>query len=349
MAIVTAKDIAARLGLSPSAVSLALNGKPGVSERTRSQVLDLAAQLGYTLPRSAGSGEGQKRTICFMIYVDTVVSIAEHTTFSSFVLKGVEAEATANGFQTVVRYLYAGKPLERQVANILAEASAIVILGTDITQRSVREIAAFVDSASTVPIVILDNFLLSDKVDCVGNDNRAGAMLIVRHFLSQGMRSIGYFRSRQRIEPYDMREQGIREALKEANLELHTVVDVDIASEGAFRDVDRWLKSEPVLPEAFFAENDVVAAAAMRALAMNGVKVPEQVAIVGFDDIPICTITVPPLTSVHAYKETIGRMAVSTVLQRLRSGQNTRTAQQVGLMKIEMSMQLRVRKSSVKG
>ena len=145
-----------------------------------------------------------------------------------------------------------------------------------------------------------------------------------------------------------MREQGIREALKEANLELHTVVDVDIASEGAFRDVDRWLKSEPVLPEAFFAENDVVGLAAIRALTLHRIKVPERVAIVGFDDIPLSSLTTPSLTSVHSFTEELGNIAFQTLSERIQSGLSVSAARNQGLRKISMSTPLVPRESSRK-
>ena len=348
MAAVTAKEIAARLGLSPSAVSLALNGRPGVSEQTRERVIELANRLGYVLPGGSPPVEGRKRAICFMLYVDTLVSIAEHTSFSSFILKGVEAEASANAFQTVIRYLYAGKPLRQQAANVLKEACAIVMLGTDFTERSREEIEAFLDVASTVPIVVVDNFLFSDRVDCIGCDSGAGVRLLVRHLTGQGCRSIGYFRARQRIESFDRREQGLHAALAAQGAQLGPVVELDVSSEGAYRDVELWLRGGPKLPDAFFAENDVVAASAIRALTQHGIRIPEDVLIAGYDDIPISMMTVPPITTVHVYKESIGRTAVKVLCQRLSGKQNTLAAQKSGLIKVELSTKLCVRESTAR-
>ena len=348
MAAVTAKEIAERLGLSPSAVSLALNGRPGVSEQTRERVIELANQLGYVLPGGSPPVEGHKRAICFMLYVDTLVSIAEHTSFSSFILKGIEAEASANAFQTVIRYLYAGKPLRQQAASVLKESCAIVMLGTDFTERSRGEIEAFLEVASSVPIVVVDSFLFSDRVDCVGCDCSSGVRTLVRHLIEQGCGSIGYLRARQRIESFDRREQGLYAALRSCGAELGPVVELDVSSEGAFRDVDGWLCENPKLPDAFFAENDVVAASAIRALTQHGVRIPEDVAIAGFDDIPISMMTVPPLTTVHAYKESIGRTAVKVLCQRLSGKQNTLAAQKSGLIKVELSTKLCVRGSTLR-
>lgn len=347
MAEVTAKDIAKRLGLSPSAVSLALNGKPGVSDKTRIMVMDMAAELGYTLPHSVIGANTPKKSICFLIYVDRVVSIAEHTSFSTFVLRGIEATASALGYTVIVRYLYASQPIQAQISDVLNEACGIVVLGTEITKNCLSEMEAFVEYASAVPIVVLDNTLLADKVDCVCNNNFLGVQQAIRHLISQGCRRIGYLRSKQRIQAFDEREEGLRATLRDANLEIAQIVDVGISSESALLDFTAWLKTKPELPDAFFAENDVVAVAAIRALNMHNIKIPQQVAIIGFDDIPICDMTFPPLSTVHAFKETLGRVAVNTIHMRLIAGHNTTTAQKTGLCKNEISTQLRIRESTV--
>ena len=93
MAGVTSKEIAAHLGISPSAVSFALNGKPGVSEETRKLVIATAEKMGYNSAKLANAISKRQR-ICFVFYVNQLVSIAENTTFSTFVLQGAETAAS---------------------------------------------------------------------------------------------------------------------------------------------------------------------------------------------------------------------------------------------------------------
>lgn len=346
MSDITAKDIAKRLGLSPSAVSLALNGKPGVSDKTRVMVMDMAAELGYSLPRSSFPSNATKRSVCFLIFVDRVVSIAEHSSFSTFVLKGIESAASALGYTVLVRYLYASQPIHTQIADVLSDVCGIIVLGTEITESGLSEMSAFIESASMLPIIVLDNTLLANQVDCVANNNFLGAQQATKHLISQGYRRIGYLRSKPRIQVFNEREAGLRKTLADAALPIGPIVDVGISTESALLDFSAWLKSRPDLPDAFFAENDVVAVAAIRALNMYQIKIPSQVAVVGFDDIPICDMTFPPLTTVHAFKETLGRVAFTTMHMRLTAGQNTITAQKTGLCKIELSTQLRIREST---
>lgn len=342
MAEVTAKQIAEQLGISPSAVSLALNGKPGVSKRTREKVLAMAEHMGYSLPSRTAAPSTEKKTICYIIYVDQVVAIAEYTTFSSFVLQGVESAATALGYNTLIRYLSAEKSFESQAAEILPNVDGIVLLGTDITAGRVPQLAAFLRAAGSIPVVVVDNFLLCSLADCVGNDGYTGAKQAIGYLLERGLRRIGYLRSRQRILNFDEREAGIRAALREAGLELCDVVDLRISSEGAFADFSKWLDQGQPLPDALFAENDVVAAAALRALKSRGIAVPDRVSVIGFDDIPICKMTDPPITTIGAFKEQLGTVAVQLLHQRLQNAQNG--AQRMRI-KIALSTELCIRGS----
>lgn len=340
MADVTAKQIAQRLGISASAVSLALHGKPGVSSRTREQVLETALQMGYSPPaRTAATG---KKAVCYMIYVDPVVSIAEYSTFSSCVLQGVESAASALGYQTMIRYLRADGPLEAQAADILPSVDGIILLGTDITDACVPQLEKFLHAVDGVPVVVADSFLLSSRTDCVGSDGFAGAKQAAEYLLSRGNRSIGYLRSNQRIQNFDEREAGLRAALRQAGLEPASVIDLRISPEGAFADFSAWLDSGKPLPDALFAENDIVAAAALRALKSRGIDVPGRISVMGFDDVAICKMTDPPMTTVRLSKEQLGAVAMQLIHQRLH---HTPGMAGPSHMKIALSTELCIRGS----
>ena len=336
MAGITAKDIAAKLGLSPAAVSLALNGKPGVSENTRAMVLEAAMQMGYAKLESTSSIRPLK-TICFIRYAGNVVSIAEHTSFSSFVLQGVESRATELGYNTQVRYLGTGDVTSRNVLDFVRQADGIIFLGTDITETQLPEIEQFLNTLDSTPVVIVDNFLLANRVDCVGNDGFGGARSAVEHLLRTGHQRIGYVRSKQRIRNFLEREMGILSALKDAGKELDVSIDVDISSEGAFQDFDAWIKTGPSLPDAFFAENDIMAAAAIRVLKKHGYHVPEDVSVIGFDDIPTCEMLDPPLSTVHSFKEDLGAVAVDLLHRRITRSEVPHQTSNIGLLTTTLS------------
>ena len=346
MAGVTAKEIAAKLNLSPSAVSLALNGKPGVSEATRALVIETAAQLGYGRLEGAGL-PGPGRTVCFIRYAGRIVQIAEHTSFSSFVLQGVEARATELGYGTQVRYLNAGDLYNPQALEFIRQVDGVVFLGTDVTEAQLPELEQVFGALGDTPVVVVDSAALANRVDCVINDCFGGARAAAELLLRTGHRRIGYVKAKQRIRNLDERERGVRAALDQAGLPLAATIEVDISSEGAFQDFDAWFKSGPPLPDALFADNDVIAAAAIRVLKKHGRHVPDDVSVIGFDDIPMCEMLDPPLTTVHAFKEELGVVAMDLLDRRIKRGEVPHKMASVGLLNTTVSTAL-VERFSVK-
>ena len=346
MAGVTAKEIAAKLNLSPSAVSLALNGKPGVSEATRALVIETAAQLGYGRLEGAGL-PGPGRTVCFIRYAGRIVQIAEHTSFSAFVLQGVEARATELGYGTQVRYLNAGDLYSPQALEFIRKVDGVVFLGTDVTEAQLPELEQFFGALGDTPVVVVDSAALANRVDCVINDCFGGARAAAELLLRTGHRRIGYVKAKQRIRNLDERERGVRAALDQAGLPLAATIEVDISSEGAFQDFDAWFKSGPPLPDALFADNDVIAAAAIRVLKKHGRHVPDDVSVIGFDDIPMCEMLDPPLTTVHAFKEELGVVAMDLLDRRIKRGEVPHKMASVGLLNTTVSTAL-VERFSVK-
>jgi len=345
MADITARDIANALGISAAAVSMALNGKPGVSDETREKVLAAAKELGYKTPKSRQAERQTKKIISFVVF--TGIGVAEQTTFSNFVMRGAEAVAKDLGYRLLVHYFYADQPWEEQIRLVVSDACGIILLGTDITEHQ-RDVFSQYHQLIQVPVVIVDNFLFSAYVDCVGNDNTYGVKSAVSYLIDCGHRKIGYLRSRQRIVNFDDRELGVRLSLAEHadfGLAPLSVIDADISPDRAYQDVTAWLNAGNVPVEAYFAENDMLAATFIRALKEYGYRVPEDVSVIGFDDVQVCEMIEPPITTMHAFKERLGRIAVSVLEFRIRSGDTIHTAARTGLMKIALSLQLKERSS----
>ena len=342
----TAKEIAQKLGISTASVSVALNGKPGVSQATRRRILAAAAELGYSATK-ASSADG--KLLCFLIYVDQTVGIAQESTFYTFVLQGVETAAKDLGYRTLIRYYHANQSFEAQMSDIINDISGLLVLGTDMTTARRKEIGPMIgDVELPFPIVIIDNFIFSAYVDCVGNDNLYGAKSAMSYLIDQGHRRFGYLRAKQRITNFDDRENGVRMALTEhigSAFEPLEVIDVDIAADRAYQDICHWLDSKEKLPDALFAENDVVAAAAIRAFNSRGIRVPNEISVMGFDDIPLCEMVEPTITTVHSFKERLGIEAVGLLHKRILKGENVQAAQSSGVIKLSMSTRVVARKS----
>lgn len=346
MARIKAKDIAKKLGISTAAVSMALNGKPGVSEETREKVIEAAVKSGYITPRASRSFQHASPVISFVTYVGA--GIAAHSSFSGAVLQGVDAAAKELGYRVIIHYLYEDQPLDIQLTTIADDMSGIIFLGTDVTSAQRDVLVASLASSVAVPIVVIDNFLFAPYVDCVGNDNILGAKMAVEHLIACGHRQIGYLRSRQRITNFDDRETGIHLALRKheaKGLAPLKVIDLDISSELAYQDVCRFLLDKPALASAYFAENDILAASAIRAFTSHGYRVPEDVSIIGFDDVQICEMTKPSITTMHAFKDNLGKVSVRRLHERIVSGVPAQEIAESGTQKIALSLTLKIRES----
>ncbi len=316
---VTAKQIAERLGISQAAVSIVLNGKEGVSEETRRLVLETAEEIGFSSPKLE-TARKQHKNLCFVFYVSQLVSIAENTSFSSFVLKGAESEASRLGYSIFVRYFHAGESFADQFESIRTNIDGIIILGTDITtDEAEAEMRDFLSKMGPVPVSVIDSEQNFDVADCVVNDNFGGVYQAAEYLISRGCRSVGYLCSRQRSPVFEQRESGLRAALEKYGLQPSPVIPTDVSFDEAYQTMNRYLREAGPLPEAFFAENDVIAAAAIRAFNAHNIRIPGEISIIGFDDLPICDLTAPSLTTVHSYKEQLGEVAVRSIAARFRS------------------------------
>ena len=343
MAGITAKELAKKLGISPSAVSLALNGKPGVSEHTRTLVLETAMQLGYS--KSAATVFHTGKTICFIRYGGSVIQAAEHTSFSSFILQGIEARATELGYNTQVRYLNAGDMYNRQTLEFIRQAAGVIFLGTDLTPSQLPEMDQFFALLDNCPLVVVDSFLLQNRVDCIGNDSLGGAKAAAEYLLRCGHRRLGYVMAKQRIPNLNQRQQGVAGALLENNEASPIYVEVDISSEGAFQDFDHWLATHPELPDALFVENDILAASVIRALKHRGYRIPQDISVIGFDNIPMCEMLDPPLTTVHLCKSELGSHAVDQLHRRITAGQVPHRTPTLPVVSTTLSTRLVIRTS----
>lgn len=304
---VTAKEIAEKLGVSPSAVSLALNGKSGVSAATRERIIAEAIRMGYTVRSKAAVPN--IRYVIFLEQGDTVTE----TSFYSIVFQGIETRAKELGYNVFVSYFYANRNWEEQLASVCSDVSGVILLGTEVTPQHIRITQEGGYRLPRLPLVMVDNRTDLTDIDCVFTDNQGGAYKAVSYLLEKGHPDVGYLRSTSRIDSFDARELGVQKARQEHRSDSPPplqCIDVGISSEQAFYDMSAWLSRGGTPLSAYFADNDIIAASCIRALKAAGYRVPEDVSVIGFDDMPICTMVDPPLTTMHISKEMIGRLSV---------------------------------------
>ncbi len=323
MGNITSKELAQKLGVSAAAVSIALNGKTGISDKTRNMILNAALEQGFTPAISKeNKTKQQSKTICYLVITDKYVKSGEHSLFESMVLYGVDAAAHAIGYNILVKYTDVRNVLDQNILDLLTSADGLVILAADINQSTVSIMRKLMEITKDIPKVILDNMILAGEEDCIGNDNFYGSSLATKALIDSGCKKIGYIKSKSRLLNFDERELGLKSTLENNNMSLFTTVDVGLSSAESYVDITNWLNSKPKLPDAFFADNDVLAISAIRAIKAHGLSVPEDISIIGFDDIPMAEMTEPTLSTIKCSKEDLGIAAVYDLYTKININQD---------------------------
>ena len=332
---ITGKELAAILGLSESAVSLALNDKPGVSRATRQRVIEAAKQYGFDFSSKTVTAVGKKGTICFVIYKKSGAVVSD-TPFFSTLTDGISMGCRRRRYDCVVRYLYEDDEIADQIYTLgNSRFSGIILLATEIDESALKSFAQ-VD----IPLVVLDAYFEKLDFNFVLINNIQGAFMATEYLIKKRRTQPGYLRSDYWISNFDQRADGFYKAIRAGGMSTakSQVLRLTPSQEGAYEDMKRLLATGVKPADCYFADNDLIAFGAMMALKESGYRIPEDVAVVGFDDIPACEYMNPPLSTVVVPKLFMGETAAMRVAQ-LIDGVNAQP------LKIEVSTKLVKRRS----
>ena len=303
------KQISEISGYSIATVSNVLNKKKGVSSQTADAILQIARENGYLT-------ENIVKSIKLVIYKKHGLVVSD-TPFFGALIEGVEGECRAQGYPLEICNLNSSS---RSFDEILKEllndhTTAILLLATELEEEDLK----LFDSTAT-PIMLLDNWFASMKYNATLINNIDSAFRAVSYLVEKGHRTIGYLKSSKRINNFSYRNVGYNQALLNAGLSADPryAVPLTPTMEGAYTDMDAYLRGKPELPTAYFADNDIIAFGVIKALKQHGHSVPDDVSIVGFDDMPFCEISSPALTTIRVFKREMGALAVKNLLDLIR-------------------------------
>lgn len=307
----TIVDVAQRAGVSKSLVSLVLRGSPNVSDEKRQRVLDVAARLGYR-PNAVARSLVQRRTSLLGVLLSDL-----HNPFFAEVIDGIQAEAATHGYRTI---LGTGDRVElseaRALETMLELRAEGLILASPVLPM--RTIAA---ASRELPTVLVARRSRGASVDSVANDDVAGAALAVAHLASLGHARIAHIDGGEGAGA-PQRRRGYERAMRKHGLGAHVrVASGSYTEDGGRRGVTELLAGEP--PTAIFAANDLAAIGTLSALAERGIRVPEDVSVVGYDNTALAGVRHIHLTTVDQPRPEMGRTAVTLLLERLEAGRRT--------------------------
>lgn len=325
-------DVARKSGFSINTVSRALNNKPDISEETKDKILKIAQEIGFVKNRSASLLRSVETRIIGVIMADS------SNPFYSEVLKGIEWASRKYDYQIILVNTERSAKNEARAVELLMERRVDGLLIGPV-QESWKHIEDLI--RRHYPLVIVGRHFDELDVDEIYSDEVEGGRIATRHLIEQGCRKIMLLNGFSYKSPARMRQAGYQQALASAGIDYDpSYVHVsDILPEDGYQAVVETIRrGMPV--DGIFCYNDIMAFGAMQALKEHKLRIPADVAIVGYDDIQYSGWVFPPLTTVRIQKHEMGFEAFRMLLSRL-SGKRKKRQRKI------LPVEIIVRKSSL--
>lgn len=320
--MVTIKDVARRAGVSLGTVSNVINRPDSVSPEKRSRVLEAIDELGYIRSESARQLRMGHSRIVGLLVLDM------GNPFFVDVARGAEQIARAAGLRVMVCNSGQDPREEAEYLSLFAEQRVRGVLITP-ADGSGRNLEAFIPLR--VPFVLVDRVVPATQACSVSVDDVTGGGLAATHLLDAGYTELAFVNGPTRLAQCADREEGVRKAIADAGLPVSalTVIRVDRLDVASGRDAGARLLGLPRRPRAVFCANDLLALGVLQTVFAAGIRVPEQMAIVGYDDIEFAAAAAVPLTSVRQPAWHIGAKAAELLIAKTAAGGEEHTHQQI--------------------
>ena len=302
---VTLTEVAQAAKVSPMSASRAINNRTGVSPETREHVLKVAADLGYVTNRTAQKLSGGRS------HVIGVIATELENQYTSTLIAAISEAAWEVGYETLIySHVEREKRPSGSVVQLLRQISDGVIAILPLEFGYLSELAAI-----NIPVITVDHVSEQAEFPSVTTDCYEGTCMALRHLISLGHRKIAYIAGDERLASARDRRRAYLETMDQYGLGS----DSDYIVEGDFTRLRGFEATTALLsldrpPTAIFAANDLSAFGAIAAIKMAGLRVPDDVSVIGFDDIPFSAEYSPALTTVRQPLQQIGHSAVNTLL-----------------------------------
>ncbi|MFY9427411.1 MAG: LacI family DNA-binding transcriptional regulator [Caldicoprobacterales bacterium] len=330
----TIKDIAKAAGVSTTTVSLVLNNKPSrISDKTKEKILKIAKEKKY-VPNKLAVNLAKQSSSTFGMIIPDISNV-----FFAELCKGCEVESRKAGYSITFSSSdeYISTDLEYVDTMIANRVDGIIYVSSSSTDASTNQTICQKIHSSQIPFVVVDRPIDFPYAKSVLMDNEVGGYIATKHLLELGHQRIGCLTGPMQSDTSIKRLSGYKKALKEFNISF----DNSLIREGDFQiqsgyDCLSYMRGLGVT--AIFCFNDMMALGIYKAARDYGLKIPEDISVVGYDDIFICDLLDVPLTTVHQPAYSIGRYAVQTLLSLVRKDKNVEN--------IVLSPSLKVRAST---
>jgi LacI family transcriptional regulator len=314
--LATIKDIAKKVGLSVTTVSRALNDYYDVNQKTKQRIKEVAKELNYS-PNSIARSLVMKKTKTIGLLVSDLLREGAKDNFTFEVLTGINNCAGQLGYDLVLFSTSSDKQKEKTYTQLCRErrVDGVIISGIKTNDRYLKEVVT-----SDIPCVLIDIPIESDSVGFVTTDNVLGAMKAVQHLISLGHSNIAFINGHDFAYVSKKRLEGYTKALEKASIALHKewIVDGSFLDSIAEKVAYNLLQKSPEIT-AIFCASDLMALGVIKAANKLNIKVPEDLSIVGYDDIVLASYVTPTLTTISQDKYQMGYQAAELLINMLEN------------------------------
>jgi LacI family transcriptional regulator len=299
------RDVAAAANVSPSAVSLVIRGRPGVAAKTRERVWAAVTELGYEVPAPAGGPRPQ--AVCVLIEQGAMPAVVD--LFYGDIIRGFQAEAQRLGYQVLLHMYDSSADTPELLLQSLPEEARGLVVAND---GDIRPDVIAPMEGRELPLVLIENHVPDHRLLCVLGDNFEAGYAVTRHLLDLGHRSPAILRGPTKYSSLVDRLRGSLAAVAEAGLVVRPEF---MPAPVSGHPKKGYLQMREILrlgerPTAVVAVSDKTAFGAMEAIKEAGLRIPEDIAIVGIDDVHESAYTHPPLTTFRIPRHEMGVLAM---------------------------------------
>jgi len=327
---ITAKELAKKLGLSETAVSMALNNKPGVSTKTRQEVIHLAELWGYDFSKIKKNSNNNGSI--YVISYKTHNAILSYSPIFDELFDGIKSECQQKNYKVkIIQFYEKTDVLEDCFADLrVSDCAGIILIGTEIRQDICRQFLSL-----GYPIILLDTYFDSLECTSVLINNVQGAYFATDYLISLRNSQPGYLQSTYTIPNFKERFEGYTKAIKENGMSPSRSIihKLSPSIENAMADMLEVIDRKDNLASSYFADNDIIAIGALKAFKLRGYKIPEEISIIGFDNISESRIIEPALTTMDVPRLYIGQTAAKILIEQMQT-------KRIYTAKIEISTKL---------
>ncbi|MCD6267134.1 MAG: LacI family DNA-binding transcriptional regulator [Thermotogaceae bacterium] len=308
---ITLKDIADALGLSVSTVSRALSRKGRISRQTIELVERKARELGY-IPNTIAKGLKTRKTNTIGVIIPDITN----PIFPGYA-RGILDAALKQGYQVFILNFDMSKAKEKDAINSLlsSQVEGLILTSTKLSRQELLELRK-----RGVPFVVVRKDVRLPGTSFVNVDNIYGGYIATKHLLEIGKKKIAFIGSRFSGEPARKRLKGYLKALKERGIDIREdiIVEAESSFDGGYRAIQKIFDRV----DGVFAYNDVMAIGVLVFARERGIKLPEELAVIGFDDIPVSSLPIVNLTTIKQPMYEMGQQAFITLMKLMNDEEN---------------------------